>query len=139
MSAQSTLDAARLSITAKNYDQARSLLRTIPNDPTAQQWLVKLDEIAPEPPIFNELEDTGHVTAVSAKSDKKVLRLILSVLSLLSFGAGIFFLIMTVVAFLTETSRASMAGDRLFLILYTIVAFGLAVVFRALKARVARR
>jgi hypothetical protein len=42
------LAAARELIVERNYDAARSLLRTLPNDPTAAKWLAKLDEIAPE-------------------------------------------------------------------------------------------
>jgi hypothetical protein len=42
------LEARRL-IEAKQYDEARAILRTIQH-PTAEQWLAKLDAIAPEEP-----------------------------------------------------------------------------------------
>ncbi|MBZ0317324.1 MAG: hypothetical protein K8L91_12950 [Anaerolineae bacterium] len=41
------LAEARTLIQRKQYDAARAILEAIPNDPTAQQWLTKLDEIAP--------------------------------------------------------------------------------------------
>lgn len=41
------LTEARTLIQQKRYDAARAILESMPNDPTAQQWLVKLDEIAP--------------------------------------------------------------------------------------------
>ena len=36
---------ARQLIEAKNYWEARALLQTIANDPTAQKWLAQLDNI----------------------------------------------------------------------------------------------
>lgn len=42
------LEAARELIKEKQYAEARAILRTIKTDPTAQRWLAKLDEIAPE-------------------------------------------------------------------------------------------
>lgn len=42
------LKAARDLINELNYDAARAILRTMPDDPTAQQWLAKLARIAPE-------------------------------------------------------------------------------------------
>ena len=42
------LAAARELIQEKNYGLARSLLRTINDDPTALVWLAKLDKIAPD-------------------------------------------------------------------------------------------
>lgn len=44
------LKAARDLINELNYDAARAILRTIPDDPIAQEWLAKLDRIAPEAP-----------------------------------------------------------------------------------------
>ena len=41
--------AAKELIQEKRYSEARSLLDTIPNDPTAQKWLTKLDQIATPP------------------------------------------------------------------------------------------
>ena len=34
----------------RQFDDARAILNTLPDDPTAQQWLAKLDEIAPRGP-----------------------------------------------------------------------------------------
>lgn len=44
------LQAARELLQEKRYQEARSLLQTIPSDPTAQKWLAKLDQIAPTAP-----------------------------------------------------------------------------------------
>lgn len=46
---QSTLETARSLIQQKKYKDARKLLNTIPDDPTARKWLARLDEISPEP------------------------------------------------------------------------------------------
>ncbi len=42
-----TLQQAQLLLKNKQYDQARNLLQSISSHPTAQQWLAKLDQIAP--------------------------------------------------------------------------------------------
>lgn len=42
------LEAAHELIKEKKYAEARAILRTLQTDPTAQRWLAKLDEIAPE-------------------------------------------------------------------------------------------
>jgi len=47
MSQEILLEAREL-IKHKRIDEARKLLRTIPLDSTAQKWLAKLDEVAPE-------------------------------------------------------------------------------------------
>lgn len=47
--ASSQLETARGLIVAKRYGEARAILKTMPDDPTAQKWLAKLDEISPEP------------------------------------------------------------------------------------------
>lgn len=46
--ARQELELAKELINEKQYDRARSLLMKIKTDPTAQKWLEKLDEIAPE-------------------------------------------------------------------------------------------
>lgn len=46
----SQIEQARGLLKAKRYDEARALLKTMPDDPTAQKWLAKLDELYPEPP-----------------------------------------------------------------------------------------
>lgn len=43
---QALLNARDL-IKAKEYDQARAILENLSANPTAQQWLAKLDELAP--------------------------------------------------------------------------------------------
>jgi hypothetical protein len=42
------LEDARVAIVEKRFDKARALLQSIPEHPTAQQWLAKLDEVAPK-------------------------------------------------------------------------------------------
>lgn len=49
MSREKLLQARSL-IQEKRFDEARIILRSMPNDPTAQKWLAKLNEIAPEKP-----------------------------------------------------------------------------------------
>jgi hypothetical protein len=41
------LQAARELIVDDHFDAARAVLQTMPTSPTAQKWLVKLEEIAP--------------------------------------------------------------------------------------------
>ena len=41
------LELARELISEKQYDRARTLLHKVKDDPTAQKWLDKLDEISP--------------------------------------------------------------------------------------------
>jgi hypothetical protein len=41
------LELARELIEEKQYERARQLLHKIPDDPTAQKWLEKLDSISP--------------------------------------------------------------------------------------------
>jgi hypothetical protein len=41
------LELARELISEKQYDKARTLLRKVKDDPTAQKWLERLDEIDP--------------------------------------------------------------------------------------------
>jgi len=41
------LEEARVAIVQKEFDRARTLLQSIPDHPTAQQWLAKLDKVAP--------------------------------------------------------------------------------------------
>ncbi|MBZ0291398.1 MAG: hypothetical protein K8L99_02415 [Anaerolineae bacterium] len=42
---KSRLEAARELIRARDYDAARSILRAMPESPTAQAWLTKLDQM----------------------------------------------------------------------------------------------
>jgi hypothetical protein len=44
------LEAARELINELRYAEARAILRTMPDNPTAQNWLAKLDRIDPEKP-----------------------------------------------------------------------------------------
>lgn len=44
---ESILAAAKQLLNDKQYDAARAVLNTIPNDPTAARWLMRLDEIEP--------------------------------------------------------------------------------------------
>ena len=47
---QAKLEAARQLINELKYNEARAILRTMPDNPTAQDWLAKLARIAPEAP-----------------------------------------------------------------------------------------
>lgn len=47
MMSEAKLHQARSLIKQKEYQQARAILLTMPDDPTARRWLRKLDEIAP--------------------------------------------------------------------------------------------
>jgi hypothetical protein len=47
MSHRTELELAKQLIEEKQYDRARSLLNKIHDDPTAQKWLEKLEELAP--------------------------------------------------------------------------------------------
>lgn len=44
----SPLEQARELLKARRFDEARALLQSMPNDPTAQKWLAKLNEMYPE-------------------------------------------------------------------------------------------
>lgn len=46
---QERLQQAQQFLKTKQFDQARAVLETIADNPTAQKWLQKLDEIAPRP------------------------------------------------------------------------------------------
>ena len=48
MASNTKLEAAREYIVGEAYDVARTILHTLPDSPTAQKWLAKLDEIAPQ-------------------------------------------------------------------------------------------
>lgn len=54
---RSKLQAARELINELNYDAARAILRSLPDDPTALEWLAKLDKIAPEKPAITPTPD----------------------------------------------------------------------------------
>ncbi len=57
------LKVARDLINELNYEAARAVLRGLPDDPTAREWLAKLDRIAPEAPPA-EAGKTAPVPAV---------------------------------------------------------------------------
>ncbi|MFN8380245.1 MAG: hypothetical protein U0452_16420 [Anaerolineae bacterium] len=46
----SQLEQVRELLKAKRFDEARALLKAMPDDPTAQKWLTKLNEVYPEQP-----------------------------------------------------------------------------------------
>ncbi|MCA9913961.1 MAG: hypothetical protein H6671_07345 [Anaerolineaceae bacterium] len=56
MAMRSELVLAKELIDEKDYDKARNLLERLHDDPTAQKWLEKLDEIAPR----HSIESTGN-------------------------------------------------------------------------------
>ncbi len=104
------LEAARELIKDKQYAEARAILRTMPKDPTAQRWLTKLDEIAPEVEFPSERKSSAA-------------GFVLGLFSLLAFVAAVF-------------SVLFLLSDPDFLnALYVVIAVGLAIVFRALRAR----
>lgn len=53
---QEKLQAAKKLIQSGHYDEARNLLYTMPDDPTARRWLTKLKEI--EPPSTSSISST---------------------------------------------------------------------------------
>ncbi len=56
MAMRSELVLAKELIDEKDYDKARNLLERLHDDPTAQKWLEKLDEIAPR----HSIESSGN-------------------------------------------------------------------------------
>lgn len=56
MAMRSELVLAKELIDEKDYDKARNLLERLHDDPTAQKWLEKLDEIAPR----HSIESIGN-------------------------------------------------------------------------------
>jgi hypothetical protein len=54
--------AAKELILNKQYDAARTLLETLPDDAIAQKWLQKLDEIAPKPLPLDSLPTADRET-----------------------------------------------------------------------------
>lgn len=57
------LELARELISEKQYDKARLLLSKVKDDPTAQKWLDKLDEIAPHHDQAVETSENGETSA----------------------------------------------------------------------------
>lgn len=55
--ATAALQRAQHLLKEKKYDEARAILKTISEHPTAQKWLAKLDEIAPERPTLDDDRD----------------------------------------------------------------------------------
>ncbi|MBZ0310427.1 MAG: hypothetical protein K8I82_30480, partial [Anaerolineae bacterium] len=70
------LEQAKNLIIKKQYQEARQLLLPIKNNPTAQKWLEKLDEIAPvkipepPPPPSNEIPEPVSRFAPPPLSDE---------------------------------------------------------------------
>lgn len=60
--------AARELIREENYHEARLILRSMPDHPTAQKWLARLDEIAPEPEP--QLQPDVHAQIQSALDER---------------------------------------------------------------------
>jgi hypothetical protein len=56
---QQELEFARQCIEGKQYDKARAVLMQVQHEPMAQQWLRKLDEIAPTPKPIQRLNGGG--------------------------------------------------------------------------------
>lgn len=78
------LQAARELLQEKRYQEARSLLQTIPNDPTAQKWLVKLDEIVPvKPSPIRPIKAATPVEKHKSQNVKPLLALVVVVVLLI--------------------------------------------------------
>ncbi|MBZ0277562.1 MAG: hypothetical protein K8I60_15560 [Anaerolineae bacterium] len=60
MGMRSELVLAKELIDEKEYDKARNLLERLHDDPTAQKWLAKLDEIAPRRAAESSENGTGN-------------------------------------------------------------------------------
>lgn len=60
------LQAAKELIQAKDYDAARGVLKTMPDNVTAVKWLAKLDQLAPAPAI-ETVEATPPVRDVDVR------------------------------------------------------------------------
>lgn len=75
---QEALQQAQALLRQERYDEARAILEPVADDPTAQKWLARLDEIAPRPapapepvPVdaldefddFDDLEDIAYTPA----------------------------------------------------------------------------
>jgi hypothetical protein len=45
--AEAKLQRAKTLIESRQYEEARAILRTLPDNPTAQRWLTKLDQMSP--------------------------------------------------------------------------------------------
>jgi hypothetical protein len=74
----SKLQVAKEFIDAMNYDVARAILVALPNDPTAQRWLAKLNEIAPKSKSVTEMSDEELIKGLDKKgaAEELVLRLL---------------------------------------------------------------
>ena len=55
--ATAALQRAQRLLKEKKYDEARAILKTVAEHPTAQKWLAKLDEIAPKRPQIEDDRD----------------------------------------------------------------------------------
>lgn len=66
------LQRARQLLNEKRYEEARSVLLEISDDPTAAKWLSKLDEMAPtSASLFSGYEVSAQVAAKNLSNDKK--------------------------------------------------------------------
>jgi hypothetical protein len=63
MAMRSELVLAKELIDEKDYERARNLLERLHDDPTAQKWLAKLDEIAPRRGGENGAAEDGDTQA----------------------------------------------------------------------------
>ena len=62
--ARQELELAKELISEKQYDKARMLLNKVKDDPTAQKWLEKLDELSPVK--VAEASSNGHGNSESS-------------------------------------------------------------------------
>ncbi len=62
MAMRQELELARELINEKQYDKARTLLRKVKDDPTAQKWLDQLDKLSPVAVEKSTQADSGPVS-----------------------------------------------------------------------------
>jgi len=74
MSSRTKLLAAREFIQAKEYDVARVILEHMPDNPTAQSWMKKLDEISGSKPTTPVLSDLKAVQLVDQIANDEAYR-----------------------------------------------------------------
>jgi hypothetical protein len=65
---QQVLEQVRELIKAKKYDEARRILRNLTNNPTAQKWLQKLDEIDPPKQVVRATPPVRVITTPVTQS-----------------------------------------------------------------------
>jgi len=79
------LQQARSFIEQKRYDEARAILRTMPSDLTAQKWLLRLEQIAPE----NMTSSKQSIAVKQRSTSNPLLWLMLLVIAVL-LGASLY-------------------------------------------------